>query len=129
MDRVIPLSSTEWRDIVDQSAHEWAEYTSKAYAHRQRAEYLRQEAEACEEQGAAYDGKAAEAHKDDKNVKTFLSFLGIDIAPVHEPDVQPGDNSVVLDRVRMSGLESRAHHLHHDSHVVFCRASPLRAAA
>jgi hypothetical protein len=113
MDGVIPLSSTEWRDIVDQSAHEWAENVSKASACRQRAEYLRQEAEACEEQGVAYDRKAAENHKDGENVKSFLSFLGIDIAPVHETNVQPGDSSVVLDRVRLSGLEHGAHYSHH----------------
>jgi hypothetical protein len=113
MDGVIPLSSTEWRDIVDQSAHEWAENVSKASACRQRAEYLRQEAEACEEQGVAYDRKAAENHKDGENVKSFLSFLGINIAPVHETNVQPGDSSVVLDRVRLLGLEHGAHYSHH----------------
>jgi hypothetical protein len=113
MDRVIPLSSAEWQDILDQSAHEWEENTSKAYACRQRAEDLRQAAEVWEDYGAAYDRKAAENHKDGENAKILASFLGIDITPMHEIDVQPGDNSVVLDRVCVSGLESRAHYLHH----------------
>jgi hypothetical protein len=113
MDGIIPLSSEEWQNIVDQSAHNWEENAYKAYVCRRRADDLRQAAEVWADYGAAYDRKAAENHKDGANVKQFVSFLGIEVAPMHETDVQLGDNSVVLDRVRMSGLESRAHYLHH----------------
>jgi hypothetical protein len=98
---------------VDQSAHDWEGNTSKAYACRQRAEDLRQAAEVWEDYGAAYDRKAAENHKDGENAKILASFLGVDMAPMHETDVQPGDSSVVLDRARKSGFEDRVHHSHH----------------
>jgi hypothetical protein len=116
------LDPTELQTAIHRFAKSAQDKASKASDLRRRADALAHDADAYQVEAAMCEAAAAEARKDEKNTKSFASFLGIDIET-------GGGSQMMLDRVRSpSARRCRLLLTHIVSSLLVCRCRTSRSA-